>query len=185
MSGIGLSVTDLQQDDLSLREIVLLKIIYEKEKEMFKIICKEPKNDVSLQNLEAKGYVKILSDNPTIEDIALRANADKIVEQSADKSTAILEYLNSKIVGDRKKGFSLVSPANRKFINARLSEGYTIQDLKDVIDLKVKDWKGTKYEDYLRPETLFNSTKFQTYYVVSQKKKSNLNGDEDWSIGKV
>ncbi|HGD4871322.1 TPA: conserved phage C-terminal domain-containing protein, partial [Streptococcus agalactiae] len=33
---------------------------------------------------------------------------------------------------------------------------------KHVIDTTVKDWSGTKYEKYLRPETLFGS-KFEGY----------------------
>ena len=50
-----------------------------------------------------------------------------------------------------------------KFIRARLSEGYTVEDLKYVVDVKCKEWLGTTHEQYLRPETLFNATKFQTY----------------------
>ncbi|MGP4182918.1 conserved phage C-terminal domain-containing protein, partial [Streptococcus agalactiae] len=38
----------------------------------------------------------------------------------------------------------------------------TAHDFKHVIDTTVKDWSGTKYEKYLRPETLFGS-KFEGY----------------------
>ena len=37
-----------------------------------------------------------------------------------------------------------------------------MEDFKAVIDYKVSEWKGTKMEDYLRPETLFG-TKFESY----------------------
>jgi uncharacterized phage protein (TIGR02220 family) len=41
-------------------------------------------------------------------------------------------------------------------------------ELKETIDNKVSDWKGTDYEKYLRPETLFGN-KFEAY--VNQKVK--------------
>ena len=69
----------------------------------------------------------------------------------------ILNYLNEK-AGTHFKPVD----SNLKFINARLKD-YTADDLKRVVDLKVKDWKGTQMQQYLRPETLFNATKFETY----------------------
>lgn len=67
-------------------------------------------------------------------------------------------YLNS-IAGTkfRPAGKSL------ELLKARLSEGYSFEDIKSVIDLKCKEWLGTKMEPYLRPETLFNRTKFSSY----------------------
>lgn len=70
----------------------------------------------------------------------------------------ILEYLNIKA----KKRFKNVE-SNAKFIRARLEEGYNEADLKQVIDTKVADWLDTDHAKYLRPETLFNATKFQSY----------------------
>ncbi len=76
-----------------------------------------------------------------------------------DNSVAIivLDYLN-KTAGTRYKPVN----SNLKFINARLKH-YTVDDLKQVIDMKVAEWKGTKMQQYLRPETLFNETKFENY----------------------
>ena len=61
------------------------------------------------------------------------------------------------------KDFRLSSKSTRKFIGARLNDGYTVSDLKKVIDLKTRQWKHTSMEKYLRPETLFNETKFSSY----------------------
>jgi uncharacterized phage protein (TIGR02220 family) len=44
---------------------------------------------------------------------------------------------------------------------ARIAEGATEADLIAVIDLKIAD--STFDRKYLRPETLFNATKFQSY----------------------
>lgn len=73
------------------------------------------------------------------------------------QAEAIIAYLNEK-AGTRFKPVE----SNLKFIKARLKD-YSIERLKAVIDLKVKEWRGTKMQPYLRPETLFNATKFEAY----------------------
>lgn len=75
-----------------------------------------------------------------------------------NQSAIIIEYLNEKA----SKNFKATSEANKKFINARLKD-YSEEELKKVIDQKVKDWLGTDFEKYLRPSTLFNATKFEGY----------------------
>lgn len=54
------------------------------------------------------------------------------------------------------------SKATQGHINARLAEGYTVEDFYTVIDKKCAEWKGGDMEKYLRPETLFGS-KFENY----------------------
>lgn len=54
------------------------------------------------------------------------------------------------------------SSKTRTLINARLNEGYTVDDFKTVIAKKAKEWMGTEREKFLRPETLFG-TKFEGY----------------------
>jgi uncharacterized phage protein (TIGR02220 family) len=76
----------------------------------------------------------------------------------------IIDYLNEKT----NKKFKPVE-SNLKFIRGRLNDGYTEEDLKRVVDIQVKEWLGGDMEKYLRPETLFNATKFQTY--VNKKYK--------------
>ena len=71
----------------------------------------------------------------------------------------VLEYLNSKA----NSTFSLQTGSNIQLIAARIDEGYSISEFKNVIDKKVVDWKGTDWEKYLRPMTLFSKTKFENY----------------------
>ena len=47
-------------------------------------------------------------------------------------------------------------------INARLKEGYTKDDFIKVISVKATKWLGTKFEDFLTPNTLFGN-KFESY----------------------
>lgn len=49
-----------------------------------------------------------------------------------------------------------------KTITARLKEGFTFENFKTVIDKKWKEWKGTEFEKFMRPETLFGN-KFESY----------------------
>jgi len=54
--------------------------------------------------------------------------------------------------------------ANADHVVARLKDGASVDLCLAVIDLKAKEWSGdTAMAKYLRPETLFNRTKFATY----------------------
>lgn len=70
----------------------------------------------------------------------------------------IVEYLNEK-AGTHYKA---TTKNTQKHINQRLSEGYTFESFKAVIDKKCTQWKGTDFEQYLCPDTLFG-TKFEKY----------------------
>lgn len=55
-------------------------------------------------------------------------------------------------------------------INARLSEGYTVDDIKEVIRIKTKKWlKDPKMIDYLRPETLLRPSHFGSYLEEAKR----------------
>jgi len=52
---------------------------------------------------------------------------------------------------------------NLRFIAARLKQGASVVDCKQVIAKKCREWKGSDMEQFLRPATLFNDTKFNQY----------------------
>lgn len=71
----------------------------------------------------------------------------------------IVEYLNKKA----NKNYKHNSDKTRRFIDARLNEGFTLEDFKKVIDNKCRSWlNDERMNQYLRPETLFG-TKFESY----------------------
>lgn len=78
----------------------------------------------------------------------------------------VIDYLNEKTGSNYRAS----SKANQRHIQARLNEGYTIDDFKKVIDNKCASWQGTEYEQYLRPETLFGA-KFESYLNEKPKPK--------------
>ncbi|MDT9335867.1 conserved phage C-terminal domain-containing protein [Clostridium perfringens] len=88
----------------------------------------------------------------------------------------IIEYLNSKT----GKSYKSTTRKTQSLIKARIDDGFNEEEFFKVIDSKVSEWKGTEYEKYLRPETLFGN-KFEGYLnqdFGSGKKeisKGNLN----------
>lgn len=71
----------------------------------------------------------------------------------------IISFLN-KTVG---KSFKLNSRNTISLLNARLKD-YSVDEIKRVIKYKYQQWKSDKVMSaYLRPSTLFNSTKFENY----------------------
>ena len=63
----------------------------------------------------------------------------------------IIDYLNLKT----GKSYKHTTKKTQSLIKARLNEHFTIDDFKKVIDNMCDKWIGTKWEEYLRPNTLF------------------------------
>jgi len=107
----------------------------------------------SIKNKDLKGGEHLFKE--TLKDN--KDNKERLRSQ-------IIEYLN-KITGAKYKPNT---PATVKGINARLKEGFTLENFKYVIEVKWIEWEGkfTKdgknMEDFMRPITLF-STKFESY----------------------
>lgn len=71
----------------------------------------------------------------------------------------VLQFLNEKTGRNYKP-----VPANLELILARLKEGASPDDLRAVIAKKCREWAGDeKMDEFLRPATLFNRTKFAQY----------------------
>jgi len=85
-----------------------------------------------------------------------------------EQATEILQFLNN-------KSGRLYRPVdtNLKLIMARLKSGVTLAQCFQVIAKKTREWKGDpKMDEYLRPATLFNATKFEQYVGELVVKKS-------------
>ena len=78
--------------------------------------------------------------------------------QYIKESDEVVNHLNEK-AGTKYKS---TSKNTTRHIQARINEGYTLEDFKTVIDKKCSEWLNTDMEKYLCPETLFGS-KFEKY----------------------
>lgn len=86
--------------------------------------------------------------------------------------TAVIDFLNEQA----GTAYKATSKATQQHINARLAEGYTLEDFRTVIAKKCSEWKGdAKMSKYLRPETLFG-TKFEGYLNAPQQQSRGANG---------
>ena len=143
--------------------------------------CSEKNISRAIQKLKELGYIELESFDGRTR--VLRSNLSRQTRQivQADYSNCLpnnIEEINkNNILKENKKENALKvlayfnektghnykdTSANMKFLLARL-EDYTVDDLISVIDKKYKEWKGTNMEKYLRIETLFNATKFESY----------------------
>ena len=84
-----------------------------------------------------------------------------------------IAYLNQKL----GKNYRFID-RNTKPVNARLREGYTIDDFKTVIDKKVAEWQNGTMAKHLKPETLFG-TKFDGYLNQPIAKKQGYVYEDD------
>lgn len=116
----------------------------------------------------------ILSGNPDFTfPTWLEETAIKDLEKTKHKELWIpVVYLNQVA----NKRFKFVDKTKRLLL-ARFKEGYTLEDFKQVIDIKTAEWKDSpEFSKYLRPETLFGS-KFDGY--LNQKPKTIKGKSED------
>jgi uncharacterized phage protein (TIGR02220 family) len=74
----------------------------------------------------------------------------------------VINYLNEK----SGKSFKVA-----KGLKARFAQGYSVEDCKRVIDIKVAEWSNSDMAQYIRPQTLF-SEKFDGY--LNQEKKTTF-----------
>ena len=109
-------------------------------------------------------------------DIDIDIDIDKGQKPQSDVYEKIIKYLNEK-TGSH---FKPTSKSTQRLINGRLSENYTIEDFKYVIDVKTNEWKdNTKMSKYLTPDTLFNASKFEKYRNQQMPKQPNVQKQDE------
>lgn len=96
-------------------------------------------------------------DNDCKKENNKEKSADK-PQKHANEISEVVQHLNAKAGTNYRPS----STSTQRHLNARFAEGYTVADCKSVIDKKCAEWKGTEFEKFLRPETLFGS-KFESY----------------------
>ncbi len=114
-------------------------------------------------------YTYTLNNTLNKEGIVKRGKENKWEKECYE----VITYLNQQAGTAFRDG----SSSTIKHIRARLSEGFTVDQLKSVIEKKVQQWKSNPdMSKYLRPATLFNSEKFEAYLnePVDQKKEGIL-----------
>ena len=164
-----------------------------------------------LKNLEKKGYIEFLTSGSKGKESTLKitikqqlfnnnvtnkseqlqqveggkqqqsnnnvTTLSKKKENNNNIYSLVIDYLNKKA----NTNYRPTTKNTQSFINARVKEGYTVEDFKKVIDSKSKEWLNTDFEKYLRPATLFG-TKFENYLNEANKKTPTAIGAENKNI---
>lgn len=90
-------------------------------------------------------------------------------DQFAEDCKEIIDYLNQRTGSKYRTGIK----ATNDLIAARMKEGFTVEDFKQVIDNKVATWLNDRaMNKFLRPMTLFAAKKFESY--LNEKKESDI-----------
>ena len=105
------------------------------------------------------------NENERTQGVSYNESSD---DSSKEIYALIVSYLNEKA----GTAYRATTAKTKTAIKARMAEGFTIADFRTVIDKKCKEWIGTEYEKYLRPETLFG-TKFEGYLNARQTARAN------------
>jgi len=102
------------------------------------------------------------AENRHAEDEALLSTKEKLSTNNTLRPSEVMKeiiaYLNKKT----GKNFKDNNQKTLKLLNARLRD-YTADDIMAVIDIKCQKWLNTEWAIYLRPSTLFNVNKFESY----------------------
>lgn len=98
---------------------------------------------------------------------------DKDSEIPFDK---IIDDLNKRAKKD--PGYKATAKKNMEPIVTRWNEGYRLKDFLHVNKVKAEKWLGTKYEQFLRPETLYGP-KFDGY--LNERSDKQIEATEKWS----
>lgn len=130
------------------------------------------RNKISTE--KAKGVQMYEKCTPEIEkeiekELDIEIEKDIYKDDFLAKVTDIVDYLNAK--ADTK--FKSSSKKTKSLIHARFEDGFSVDDFYTVIDKKCEEWKGTEWEKYIRPETLFG-TKFEGYLNQKNNKNEDL-----------
>lgn len=124
---------------------------------------------------------KALQSNNDVTNGNTDIDIEKETDTHKEEIREIVSYLNEKIGSKYRPS----TKETKSHINARLNEGFTVEDCKTVIDIKTDEWLGDeKMQKFLRPQTLFG-TNFESYLnqpVPSKKEKVEelVADDEDY-----
>lgn len=153
-------------EELSLTEFLLLCVLYEDPSIYnYGMIGEEE----TIKILEDFGYIRIIDDICIMDSKAINLfESNPLVK----KAKEILDYMNELKSSISKRPFSYNT--HGKDILARLGEKNQVDEIKHMLKFMYNKWIGTDMQDYLRPSTLFNKTKFYNYMEQAEMGKNKI-----------
>lgn len=103
------------------------------------------------------------------KDIYISPKSVDCIDSLTRDCNEVIDFLNQ-VAGTSYKH----SETSRKPIRARLNDGFTVEDCKRVICNRWKAWRGTEWQQYMRPDTLFRPSKFEGYLNATTPSSDGL-----------
>lgn len=131
-----------------------------------------------LENCEGNNTPRVIQENNTDKSNKGSAQPPHLSAQRKE----VIDYLNKKT----GKRFKPNADGNKRVIDPRLKDGYTVDDLKHIIDVKYAQWHGKTFsngqlgDNYLRPETLFRVSKIEGYLNEEMPKHKSKEPTPSW-----
>ena len=102
-------------------------------------------------------------DNQLTDNCQHRLDKIRLDKVSIDKNSTLYVEIVTHLNDVCNTTYKDKTKKTRTLIDARLKEGFTLEDFKIVIEFKAYQWLNNEsYRHYLRPETLFGN-KFESY----------------------
>lgn len=118
------------------------------------------------QHQTPQGRVQVETFQPArVEVINTKAKKETAVAKEMQFASEVIEYLNQKA----GRSFRANVATNAKGVIARYREGFTMEQVKKMIDHMCKRWGGnSEMQDNLNPVTLFRDANFEKYYQAAE-----------------
>jgi len=123
------------------------------------------REEINIEQLEHDTYIRNNKGQFIITDKVNDLFKNSVNTSIENIVSTLNKYSNSR--------YRVKSKSTQKFLNQRLQE-YTEKEIIDTTIFMCKEWKNTNMDEYLRPETLYNETKFQSYYNKWHKQNNKV-----------
>ena len=152
---------------------------YRAKKKLIELeIDSDNKQEVLLIPESSNSNVKVKLSKGTEEEKRIRKKNKK--ENKKKEVEEIILHLNKRC----NTSFKTTTKSTVSIISARFDEGFSLEQLKAIIDVKAKEWLNNKdFSKYLRPSTLFTPKHCEDY--LNQAIREGVYKNGECNTGKV
>ena len=138
------------------------------------LMCDESMVARSIDNLSSDGFMRVTTDGQR----TLTVSPDPWSKPEDDEDQIVSEVIGllNEMTGQNLRP---TSKSHRRFVLARIHDGYSVDDLKSVVVKKCNEWMGSGMSRYLRPKTLFCEGNFDSYLNQPDPTKVIGGGSDD------
>lgn len=123
------------------------------------------RNGVKSLSIQQVGVSPSESDFVPLEEEERSKKIEERSKKIEEDAKAVLSKMNEVLSSKYKAS----TKSHIQFINGRLSDGYSVDELMLVVNHKFNEWKSDpKMAQYLRPQTLFQTGKFDGYLMAAK-----------------